>query len=335
MKIKNLVLLLVGLFLLTVTAGCDMEYLEDMVNEIYQDEESLDKDSNNSVGNSSGNTNPPAEPPVGEQSPEEDKPTSSPETPEEIPPVETPPSQVPGEGQPTPKPPVSPEQPQAKPDVPVAPEWTMPQTTVSGTTVIKNITASAADLATTKISAQVPNDGNIYFAIKLEGESPRGSFYQAEKTGLFKTPEAYPRGYEFTFRTDENGKVFFVRGAVNTTPGYRDEYGFSNSTGTKMETLYYVGDSRFKVPLQSSGSSKFSFANFVMTDYKVEGFGGSYSRPYFCRLNSSNPLTIDIPVEKYNPDIHKNVARVTVFFEPDRNKTANYYTVIFDGFEPK
>ncbi len=56
-------------------------------------------------------------------------------------------------------------------------------------------------------------------------------------------------------------------------------------------------------------------------------------KSYFVRMNSSHPLIITVPMGTYNPNIHKNIAKVTLNINNDSDKPN--YTVTLDEFVSK
>lgn len=171
--------------------------------------------------------------------------------------------------------------------------------------------------------------GYMYFVIRLMGHSPNGAFMNEAQSNVFgDIPEQRPRAIQWQFAEGSDPSNYFtVKG--ETLEGYSESTGFSDSSGENLNMPFYIGNEKFKVSL--SGKPEFSFVNFVIIDHTVLLFD-AYT--CFIRLNNSNPLTIALPLDSFNPKIHSTTARVTVYFEPDKNSTNSYYSVIFDGFEP-
>ena len=197
-------------------------------------------------------------------------------------------------------------------------------------------------METPKIALQnFPKDDtqNMYFIIRLLGKSSKRHFYQR---GQKFREENYPRGYQYEIlNTPKN--TFIDIGPVNKEIqmpegfGYTEKSGFSNANGTELTSNFYVSHPAFKIPLSSSNSTlAFSFHNFVLWDQLSDGIlGAGWEKIAFVRMNSSNPLKITIPMTDYDPKIHKNIAYVTVYLEPDKSPTLNAYQAVFDGFEPR
>ena len=181
------------------------------------------------------------------------------------------------------------------------------------------------------------NPSYMYFALQIEGTSSHGTF-RTEATKNEQAITAYPRSvqYEHKSSTEDRYTSLYAQATPNLASlsvGYTDETGFSNETGTSFSMPFYFGDNKCRVKIKGSDTLLYTFANFVLWDTTVDTFFGGY--PVFIRFNSSNPLKIIIPMNGYNPAIHKNVSLLTLTFNDDAKASDFKYSIRFDGFEPK
>lgn len=184
------------------------------------------------------------------------------------------------------------------------------------------------------------NPKYMYFALQIKGTSSHGTFRtEATKDGQFTY--AYPRSVQYEHPSSEQDRYtsMYAQATPNLSSlnvGYDDKTGFGNKDGTSFHMPFYFGDNKCRVKIINGKSSlQYTFANFVVWDTTVDPFLGDWGYPLLIRLPSSEPLIITIPMDTYNPSIHKNIALLTVTFNDDAKKTDFEYTVTFDGFEPK
>ena len=183
------------------------------------------------------------------------------------------------------------------------------------------------------------NPNYMYFALRIKGTSKHGTFRtEATKDGQFTY--AYPRSVQYEHKSSDQDRYTSIY-AENTPDlpnlgvDYTDETGFGNKDGTSFHMPFYFGDNKCRVQINGKQKLSYTFANFVVWDTTVDPFLGDWGYPLLIRLPSSEPLIITIPMDTYNPSIHKNIALLTVTFNDDAKKHDFEYTVTFDGFEPK
>lgn len=184
------------------------------------------------------------------------------------------------------------------------------------------------------------NPQYMYFALQIKGTSTHGTFLSTghQKNGV--PSDAYPRSVQYEHKSSDQDRFTSIY-AENTPDlpnlgvGYTDETGFGNKDGTSFHMPFYFGDNKCRVQINGKQKLSYTFANFVVWDTTVDPFLGDWGYPLLIRLPSSKPLIITIPMDTYNPSIHKNIALLTVTFNDDAKKTDFEYTVTFDGFEPK
>ncbi|MEE0133454.1 MAG: hypothetical protein U0I22_06610 [Treponema sp.] len=184
------------------------------------------------------------------------------------------------------------------------------------------------------------NPKYMYFALQIKGTSSHGTFRtEATKDGQFTY--AYPRSVQYEHPSSEQDRYtsMYAQATPNLSSlnvGYEEATGFSPSAdGTRFSMPFYLGDNKCRIKMNGTSTLRYSFANFVVWDTVVDTFLGNWGWPVLIRCPSSAPLTITIPMDTYNPSIHKNIALLTVTFNDDAKKTDFEYTVTFDGFEPK
>ena len=101
--------------------------------------------------------------------------------------------------------------------------------------------------------------------------------------------------------------------------------------GNSFDMPIYYSDDKIKGRINGKNPIKIAFQNFAITDQSADTF--FMGKPYFVRMNSSHPLVITVPMDTYNPDRHKNIAKVTLNINNDSDKPN--YTVTLDGFVEK
>ena len=175
----------------------------------------------------------------------------------------------------------------------------------------------------------------MYFALHITGKSERdkytnlGIFAQnATSATNYKTP--YARDLEIQW-TEDAGATGFNFSALYSNLGLDDvydiNYGWTDKDGLNLDMPFYLGHSKFYIT-DGSFSKNFSFKSFVIEDMTIPGFMGYAS---FVRCNVGN-FNFKIPLDTYNPAIHKNIALLTVEF---RDTRCSDYEVTFDGFVEK
>ena len=183
------------------------------------------------------------------------------------------------------------------------------------------------------------NSQYMYFALRIEGTSPHGTFRtEATKDGLFTY--AYPRSVQYEHKSSDQDRYtsMYAQATPNLSSlgvGYNDETGFGNKAGTSFSMPFYLGDNKCRVQINGKEKLSYTFANFVVWDTVVDTFLGNWGWPVLIRCPSSAPLTITIPMDKYDSNQHKNIALLTVTFNDDAKKTDFKYDVKFDRFVNK
>lgn len=183
------------------------------------------------------------------------------------------------------------------------------------------------------------NSQYMYFALRIEGTSPHGTFHtEATKDGQFTY--AYPRSVQYEHQSSDQDRYtsMYAQATPNLSSlgvGYNDETGFGNKAGTSFSMPFYLGDNKCRVEINGKAPLKYTFANFVVWDTVVDTFLGNWGWPVLIRLPSSDPLTITIPMDKYDSSQHKNIALLTVTFNDNASKTNFEYDVQFDRFVNK
>lgn len=181
------------------------------------------------------------------------------------------------------------------------------------------------------------NSQYMYFALRIEGTSPHGTFHtEATKDGQFTY--AYPRSVQYEHQSSDQDRYtsMYAQATPNLSSlgvGYNDETGFGNKAGTSFSMPFYLGDNKCRVEINGKAPLKYTFANFVVWDTVVDTFLGNWGWPVLIRCPSSAPLTITIPMDEYDEKKHKNIALLTVTLNDNDKKTDFEYTVTFDGFE--
>ncbi|MBO7174183.1 MAG: hypothetical protein J6V57_00345 [Spirochaetaceae bacterium] len=185
------------------------------------------------------------------------------------------------------------------------------------------------------------NPQYMYFALQIKGTSTHGTFLSTghKKNGV--PSDAYPRSVQYEHdigATDRYTSIYAENtpDLPNLGVGYTEATGFGNKDGTSFHMPFYFGDNKCRVQIINGKSSlQYTFANFVVWDTTVDSFLGNWGYPVLIRLPSADPLIITIPMDTYNPSIHKNIALLTVTFNDDAQKHDFKYSIRFDGFEPK
>ena len=184
------------------------------------------------------------------------------------------------------------------------------------------------------------NPQYMYFALQIKGTSTHGTFLSTghKKNGV--PSDAYPRSvqYEHDIGAADRYTSIYAENTPdlpNLGVGYTDETGFGNKDGTSFHMPFYFGDNKCRVQINGKQKLSYTFANFVVWDTTVDSFLGNWGYPVLIRLPSADPLIITIPMDTYNPSIHKNIALLTVTFNDDAQKHDFKYSIRFDGFEPK
>lgn len=213
---------------------------------------------------------------------------------------------------------------------------TFPTDTTTGSS-LKKLFLFAKEDSNSKHPDDNPN--YMYFALQIKGTSPHGTF-RTEATKNGQSTYAYPRSvqYEHDIEAEDRYTSIFAENTPdlpNLGVGYTDETGFGYKDGTRFHMPFYFGDNKCRVQINGKQKLSYTFANFVVWDTTVDPFLGDWGYPLLIRLPSSEPLIITIPMDTYNPSIHKNIALLTVTFNDDAKKHDFEYTVTFDGFEPK
>ncbi len=183
------------------------------------------------------------------------------------------------------------------------------------------------------------NPNYMYFALRIEGTSPHGTFRtEATKNGRFTY--AYPRSVQYEHKSSDQDRYtsMYAQATPNLSSlgvGYNDETGFGNKAGTSFSMPFYLGDNKCRVQINGKEKLSYTFANFVVWDTVVDTFLGNWGWPVLIRCPSSAPLTITIPMDEYDEKKHKNIALLTVTFNDDAKKTDFEYDVQFDRFVNK
>lgn len=178
------------------------------------------------------------------------------------------------------------------------------------------------------------NPDYIYFALRIRGESPSGSFYQAGN-------HAYPRDLEY-IASNGNYVNFLSKdidglcGMGYCIDGYDEVTGFAAAAGTEMDMPFYLGVNDFRGKINGKRDVIYYFNGFSILDRSIPIWGG-FAYPVFIRFNQSSDMEkrfkITVPMASYDPAVHKNIVRLTVNFT---NNGGDYpYEIIFDGFEPR
>lgn len=183
------------------------------------------------------------------------------------------------------------------------------------------------------------NPGDMYFALQIKGTSPHGTF-RTEATKDGRHTYAYPRSvqYEHKSSAEDRYTSMYAQATPNLADlgvGYTEATGFGNQAGTAFTMPFYLGDNKCRVEINGKAPLKYTFANFVVWDTVVDTFLGNWGWPVLIRLPSSDPLTITIPMDKYDSSQHKNIALLTVTFNDNASKTNFEYDVQFDRFVNK
>ena len=184
------------------------------------------------------------------------------------------------------------------------------------------------------------NPQYMYFALQIKGTSTHGTFLSTghKKNGV--PSDAYPRSVQYEHdigATDRYTSIYAENtpDLPNLGVGYTEATGFGNKDGTSFHMPFYFGDNKCRVQINGKQKLSYTFANFVVWDTTVDSFLGNWGYPVLIRLPSADPLIITIPMDTYNPSIHKNIALLTVTFNDDAQKHDFKYSIRFDGFEPK
>ena len=180
-----------------------------------------------------------------------------------------------------------------------------------------------------------PTTTDMYVAIRIIGSSTKGSFKSdADHKKNGQPYVAYARDVEYMHQDSSVSRLFASQNAdLLRSQGvdYRDDTGFSSADGNSFDMPIYYSDDKIKGRINGKNPIKIAFQNFAITDQSADTF--FMGKPYFVRMNSSHPLIITVPMDTYNPDIHKNIAKVTVIINNDSDKPN--YKVTLDGFVEK
>lgn len=166
---------------------------------------------------------------------------------------------------------------------------------------------SSSGLDSNSGSEGVP--ASYFVEIRMKGESVSGTFRQA-------SVDIYANGVEF-----QNLDLNVAQAFVNFEGTYGNEgfhwlYGFTDVKGNTFNTRRYIGGKALQT---SKGPHTLRLYYWIKRK--------SY-------LFGRNHLNITVPVDKFDPDIHTNIALFTVTAYPDFNDTREDL-IIFDGFKPK
>ena len=181
------------------------------------------------------------------------------------------------------------------------------------------------------------NTNNMYLMLRFMGKSEKG-FWQ-KIIDIENEIVAYPRGFVLDYiGIDESTVLNFnnENEGNQQLAGYDTFSGFSKVGGGVLRTNFYYGDNNMVVNINHQNDITFTFANFAIWDPTIKGEFMQDAHPDFVRY-PNNKFKIKIPMKDYNPSVHKNIAYITVYFEPDKGTTDNLfpYVAVFDGFEPK
>ena len=180
-----------------------------------------------------------------------------------------------------------------------------------------------------------PTTTDMYVAIRIIGSSTKGSFKSdADHKKNGQPYVAYARDVEYMHQDSSVSRLFASQNAdLLRSQGvdYRDDTGFSSADGNSFDMPIYYSDDKIKGRINGKNPIKIAFQNFAITDQSADTF--FMGKPYFVRMNSSHPLVITVPMDTYNPDRHKNIAKVTLNINNDSDKPN--YTVTLDGFVEK
>ena len=200
----------------------------------------------------------------------------------------------------------------------------------------KNITDSSVIKLNRQNLSNSNNNDKIYLMLRFLGKSEKG-FWKKDFDGVAACPRGFALDYnEIEATTVLNFNELDIQKKIAV--GYECDFdlGFTDWGGTKLFTNFYYGDNNISVSKNDTNDVTFTFANFAIWDPTINGEFMESSHPDFVRY-PSNKFKITVPMKDYNPDIHNNVAYLTVYFEPDKGETGNLfpYVVVLDGFEPK
>lgn len=181
------------------------------------------------------------------------------------------------------------------------------------------------------------NEDYMYFAIRLKGNSENGSFRQNIVDGDDKNRDvAYPRGFEYIDK-DGNYVVFASSHVARLQnygiyiPNYNEYTGFSDEAGTSFDMPFYYGVNNFRVKINDNKKLQYVFRSLNIYDDLATSWG-SFMKTNFIRYNVGQNFKIEIPMDTYDPSIHKNIAKLTVDFSS--NGIDYPYEITFDGYEP-
>ena len=183
------------------------------------------------------------------------------------------------------------------------------------------------------------DSNKIYFAIRFQGISKESRFMQQIPNS---SQGAYARDLQFGINNDSNTFLFSDEINIPLTDEsskqhnltvnsfYGQAFGWTNAVGSKLDIPFYIGYKAFYV---TKNNPSVSFGEFSIVDGTKKGPLGGYLSFYRC---NSGELKINIPVDKYNPNIHKNIALITITLDDNICRQNGYgYEVKFDKFLEK
>lgn len=180
----------------------------------------------------------------------------------------------------------------------------------------------------------------MYLMVRFKGLSEEKRLWKQEsESGAGVYPRGFVLGYT-DIHTNQYAETHLDGYDNNLDPlpgiGYDKDFGFTDGTGAYLLSNFFYGNEHLRTRIYGNEDIKFQFRNFVIWDKLDDGIG-LMGHPAFVRLNESHPLTVIVPMKDYNPEIHKNIAYITVYFELDKGTADNPYPyqAVLDGFEPK
>ena len=179
------------------------------------------------------------------------------------------------------------------------------------------------------------NNNQMYIMVRFLGKSEK-NFWRV--VDMDKQTAAFPKGFVFYYKGIEVPTVNNFNEldeSLAFSVGYDSYSGFSDVQGSKLYTTFYYGEEHMKTPMNGSNDITFTYDSFVIWDPTITG--ELMGHPDFVRYPTGNPFSITIPMKDFDSKIHKNIAYITVYFEPDKGYKEGLipYKVVLDGFEPK
>lgn len=194
------------------------------------------------------------------------------------------------------------------------------------------------------ITKDTQKDNKIYVYLKFTGESEKG-YFTANKNGT----QCYPRQVHFEIGTKKINFYGYYPAPFEKHIDQMENYqsidldrlnynyftGFADYSGKEMYIGVYINDSSMAVN-KGNKDQNLVIDNLVILDSQVTGeFMGLIE---FFRRNSSQKITISVPVSQFNETVHENKAYFTINCLPDKSNAENNYQnieITFDGFAKK